>query len=93
MQATQKPPSSGLKGEGGENPNSPDGFRSDENNNEMDVKAATELRLQEAIKHAEGDFETFTLNDQLLKRKDTVEVVVEILGKIKEAADEINKQS
>jgi fibronectin type 3 domain-containing protein len=37
------------------------------------------------------DAEKFTKNDQMIKRKDTVEVVIDILNRVKAAAEEVNK--
>lgn len=39
------------------------------------------------------DAEKFTKNDSSIKRKDTVEVVTEILNRIKSVAEEVNKLS
>ena len=45
------------------------------------------------MRKAQFDAENFTKNDQLIKRKDTVEVVIDILNRIKAVADEVNKMS
>lgn len=39
------------------------------------------------------DFGKFTANDSLIKRKDTVEVVLDILNRLKSCADDVNKMS
>lgn len=92
-----KPPNAGgtlsnTSGMNGANPNSPDGYTNFEQE-EVDPKILVERRLQESIKEAEAEYEKFTLNDKMIKRKDTVEVVIDILTKVKNSADEINKMS
>jgi len=42
---------------------------------------------------AQADLEAFTQNDQSFRRRDTVEVVKDIMRRVKESASEINKQS
>ncbi len=46
---------------------------------------ADELRI------AQADAEKYTQNDETIKRKDTVEVVTDILNRIKSTAEEVNK--
>ena len=74
------------RGGGGANPNSPDAVGMDDN--EM-----LNQRLLEQLGKAQIDAEKFTKNDQMIKRKDTVEVVVDILNRVKAAAEEVNKMS
>jgi Cilia- and flagella-associated protein 54 len=51
-----------------------------------------ETRVQDQLRKAQADAEKFTRNDQAIKRKDTVEVVMDILTRIKQTAEEVNKQ-
>jgi transcription antitermination factor NusG len=74
------------RGGGAANPNSPDAVGMDEN--EM-----VEQRLLEQLGRAQHDADKFTKNDQNIKRKDTVEVVVDILNRVKAVAEEVNKMS
>jgi maltodextrin utilization protein YvdJ len=68
----------------GGNPNSPDGEpHGDEND-------ALQQKLQDQLRQAQIEADQFTKNDQTIKRKDTVEVVVDILNRIKATADEVN---
>lgn len=68
------------------NPNSPDGAgpQSDDR---------LEERIMEQLRLAQVDFDKFTKNDQTIKRRDTVEVVMDILNRIKATAEEVNKLS
>jgi hypothetical protein len=45
------------------------------------------------LRESEELYERYTKNDQSLKRKDTVEVVMDIMRKVQKAAEELNKQS
>lgn len=78
---------SAAAGGRGANPNSPDGAPID------DDYEAIEQRLQEQLRKAQMDTDKFTKNDQTIKRKDTVEVVIDILNRIKATAEEVNKLS
>ena len=71
----------------GGNPNSPDGEP------HVDGHEALQQRLQDQLRQAQIDSDKFTKNDQTVKRKDTVEVVVDILNRIKATADEVNQLS
>lgn len=52
-----------------------------------------ERRLAAEIERAREELERFTKNDQSYRRKDTVEVVTDVMRRIKEAATEANQQS
>ena len=45
------------------------------------------------MRRAQADADKFTKNDQTIRRKDTVEVVIDILNRIKATAEEVNKLS
>ena len=51
-----------------------------------------EQRLAADIKRAQDDLESYTKNDSGFRRKDTVEVVKDVMRRIKEAASELNRQ-
>lgn len=74
---------------GGGNPNSPDAYRP----SEYDEDYKLEQRLSSELRRAQDDADKFTKNDQQIKRKDTVEVVLDILNRIKTVAEEVNKMS
>ena len=50
-----------------------------------------EERANTVIQQAQADLEKFTKNDQAYRRKDTVEVVIMILERVKEVIEEINQ--
>ena len=52
-----------------------------------------EQRIKQALADAQTDFNSFTKNDQELSRKDTVEVCMDILRRIKDAASDLNKKT
>ena len=52
-----------------------------------------EDRINAVIKSAQEDLELFTKNDQSYRRKDTVEVVKDIMTRIKDAITELNAES
>lgn len=52
-----------------------------------------EKDCSEKIKKAKDELDHFTKNDQSYRRKDTVEVVLDVMKRVKDAASEINKQS
>jgi hypothetical protein len=52
-----------------------------------------ERRIAAEIERAREELERFTKNDQSYRRKDTVEVVTDVMRRIKEAATEANQQS
>ena len=78
--STAVPPSRGSA-----NPNSPDAEPRDD--------PGVEQRVTDQLRQAQEDAEKFTKNDQAMKRKDTVEVVMDILNRIKATADEVNRLS
>ena len=49
-----------------------------------------ESRIQDEINKAQEELETFTKNDRGYRRKDTVEVVKDVMKRIKDATSEIN---
>lgn len=51
------------------------------------------MRIRDKLSQAKADFEKFTKYDQNTRRKDTVEVISDILQRIKDASSEINKKS
>jgi|LauGreDrversion2_2_1035103.scaffolds.fasta_scaffold846120_1 hypothetical protein len=63
------------------NPNSPD----------APDDGGLENRLADELRIAQADAEKYTQNDETIKRKDTVEVVTDILNRIKSTAEEVNK--
>jgi hypothetical protein len=52
-----------------------------------------EQRIAADIKRAQEELEGFAKNDASFRRKDTVEVVKDVMRRIKEAASELNRQS
>ena len=75
------------------NPNDPDDYANKADGDDY-VSPVTllENRLREALAQTQADYQQHTKNDQELSRKDTVEVCVDILKRIKESAGELNKQ-
>jgi hypothetical protein len=55
--------------------------------------AALERRLAQSLAEVQTDTESTTKNDRNFSRKDTVEVVVDLLGRIKAIGHEINLQT
>ena len=72
------------------NPNDPDEFV--ERPNSSSPFAHLEDEVKGKLANAQSDFQTYTKNDQELTRKDTVEVCLDILKRIKEAASILNEQ-
>lgn len=54
---------------------------------------AIEQKIASALEKAQTDIDKFTKNDKEMKRKDTVEVMVDIMKRIKEAGNELNSQT
>jgi hypothetical protein len=75
------------------NPNDPDDYGNKDDGDEY-VSPVTELeeRIKGALAKTQADYQLHTKNDQDLSRKDTVEVCIDILKRIKESASEVNKQ-
>lgn len=72
------------------NPNDPDDVGQPGDDHQSPV-AALEERIKGQLAKTQSDYQFHTKNDQDLSRKDTVEVCVDILKRIKDLASEINK--
>ncbi len=86
MNQTLPPQTANGRAGGAANPNSPDGAGRADDDWEM-----TDQRLMDQLAKAQMDADKFTKNDQSIKRKDTVEVVVDIINRVKAIAEEVNK--
>ena len=52
-----------------------------------------ETKISSGLEKAQADIDKFTKNDVNMKRKDTVEVMVDVMKRIKALASELNEQT
>lgn len=72
------------------NPNDPDEVENFETN--QSPVTVLEQKVKKALEDAQKDYQEYTKNDKELVRKDTVEVCLDILKRIKETASDLNKK-
>ena len=75
------------------NPNDPDEVDSQGEPIYVSPLTQIENRVKNQIQAAQTDFEKFTKGDAELRLKDTIEVCVDILGRLKAVANEVNNLS
>ncbi len=67
------------------NPNDPD-----EQKNLGEEDGDLELSIRSQLEKAQADVDKYMKNDKNMKRKDTVEVMVHIMSRIKSASESLN---